>query len=161
VPLAVFVMVKIITVPFNDLLQGFDDQELRQFIQGKKVAYLREYFFVKNGQPFLTFVVHYESEPSPMQGINEPPKKIDESWKKFLQQGDLPLYSHLRDWRRGQAEREGVPPYIVFTNKELAMIAHKRPRSKNQLGDIDGIGARKIEKYGEQILRMLEQFHDE
>ena len=66
-------MVKIITVPFKDSLQGFDDEVLCQFVQARKIVYLREYFFLKEGQPYLTFVVFYESEPTYKQGIAELP----------------------------------------------------------------------------------------
>jgi superfamily II DNA helicase RecQ len=150
-------MVKVITIPFQDSLQGFDDEKLSSFISTRRVLSLREFFFLKDGCPYLTFVICYESDFNQKQNIeqNKSFQKSDESWKNLLSDKDLPLFSILRDWRKTQAEKEGVPPYIVFTNRELAMLVNKKPQSKSQLGEIEGIGAKKIEKYGEHLLSML------
>lgn len=154
-------MVKIITIPFQDSLQGFDDERLRRFVDSKKVTSLREFFFLKEGCPYLVFVITYEPDliqnnPS-SQTIKQ---KADESWKKLLSDKDLPLFDNLREWRKNQAETEGVPPYIVFTNKELATLVSQKPQSKNQLGEIAGIGSKKIEKYGTKILGMLKAIEE-
>lgn len=154
-------MVKIITIPFQDSLQGFDDERLRRFVDSKKVTSLREFFFLKEGCPYLVFVITYEPDliqnnPS-SQTIKQ---KADESWKKLLSDKDLPLFDNLREWRKNQAETEGVPPYIVFTNKELATLVSQKPQSKNQLGEIAGIESKKIEKYGTKILGMLKAIEE-
>lgn len=65
------------------------------------------------------------------------------------------MFNALRDWRAEQAKEDGVPPYIICTNKQLGAIVKARPGSLSQLGEIDGIGKAKIEKYGQIILGML------
>jgi superfamily II DNA helicase RecQ len=62
------------------------------------------------------------------------------------------LFNILRDWRSQRCKKDGVPPYIVFTNLQLAMIVKKRPQSTSELTQIEGIGKGKAQKYGEEVL---------
>jgi ATP-dependent DNA helicase RecQ len=58
-------------------------------------------------------------------------------------------------WRRERARADGVPAYIVADNKTLAAIAAHRPISEGDLLGIPGIGRRKAETYGPDLLRVL------
>ncbi len=62
------------------------------------------------------------------------------------------LFNLLRDWRSQRSKKEGVPPYILFTNQQLTDIVKKRPQSLAELTQIAGIGKGKADKYGEEIL---------
>ncbi len=62
------------------------------------------------------------------------------------------LFNLLRDWRSQKSKKEGVPPYILFTNQQLADIVKKRPQTIAELTQIDGIGNGKSQKYGSDIL---------
>lgn len=62
------------------------------------------------------------------------------------------LFNILRDWRSQRCKKEGVPPYIIFTNQQLAMIVKKRPQSISELTKIEGIGNGKAQKYGDDVL---------
>lgn len=64
-------------------------------------------------------------------------------------------FNNLRSWRYETSKKDGVPSYIVFTNKQLAEIVSRNPTSLNQLSQIDGIGPGKIQKYGTQVLDLL------
>ncbi len=66
------------------------------------------------------------------------------------------LFEHLRAWRRETARERAVPPYVVFTDATLREIAHRRPRSLTELGDVRGIGAHKLQTWGLAILAELE-----
>ncbi|HRH80139.1 MAG TPA: DNA helicase RecQ [Thiobacillaceae bacterium] len=73
---------------------------------------------------------------------------------------DLPaaegrLFEALRDWRRRQAEEKGVPAYVILHDATLKTIAARRPASLEQLADIAGIGARKLESYGEALVALV------
>ncbi|MEO6579348.1 MAG: ATP-dependent DNA helicase UvrD2, partial [Candidatus Limnocylindria bacterium] len=74
-----------------------------------------------------------------------------------LSPADEPLLERLIDWRRERARTDGVPAYIVADNKTLAGIAAQRPANAAGLLGVPGIGHRKAEVYGEDILRVLEQ----
>ena len=68
---------------------------------------------------------------------------------------DDPLYLALAHWRRSEAEEQGMPLYIVFDNKTLHAIAQTRPKSLAMLNAIKGVGPRKLEQYGEAVLRVV------
>ena len=71
-----------------------------------------------------------------------------------LTDADEPLLARLIDWRRERARSDGVPAYVVADNKTLAAIAARRPADEAELLGVPGIGYRKIDMYGEEILRL-------
>ncbi|MFE9402508.1 ATP-dependent DNA helicase UvrD2 [Streptomyces sp. NPDC006530] len=65
---------------------------------------------------------------------------------------DEALYERLRDWRAHQARELGMPPYVVFTDKTLMAIAEAVPSSGPELAVISGVGARKLDRFGTDVL---------
>ncbi|WP_029458383.1 ATP-dependent DNA helicase UvrD2 [Dietzia alimentaria] len=68
---------------------------------------------------------------------------------------DTGLFERLRDWRKETSERIGKPAYTVFTNDTLAQIARERPTDTRALSRIGGIGAHKLDEYGDDVLRLV------
>jgi DNA helicase-2/ATP-dependent DNA helicase PcrA len=66
-----------------------------------------------------------------------------------------PVFERLRAWRRTRAQADGVPPYVVFHDRTLSRIAERMPSDREQLIAIPGIGARKLERYGDEILEVV------
>ncbi|BBC71194.1 ATP-dependent DNA helicase RecQ [Altererythrobacter sp. B11] len=66
-----------------------------------------------------------------------------------------PLFEALRNLRRELAEEAQVPPYVVFHDATLREMAAARPTSLVELGAISGVGARKLEAYGEAFLAAI------
>ena len=67
----------------------------------------------------------------------------------------------LRAWRTERARADAVPPYIVASDKHLRGIALARPASPVELIACDGIGPTKLERYGDEILAVLERLPPE
>jgi len=65
------------------------------------------------------------------------------------------LFERLRAWRVEAARRHGVPAYVIFHDATLREIARTRPASLDTLRGISGIGARKLEAYGEDIVGLV------
>ncbi|MBT2448112.1 ATP-dependent DNA helicase UvrD2 [Streptomyces sp. ISL-43] len=65
---------------------------------------------------------------------------------------DEGLYERLRDWRAVQAKEQGMPAYCVFTDKTLMAIAEATPAEPGELSMISGVGGRKLERYGADVL---------
>ena len=65
---------------------------------------------------------------------------------------DGDLLTALKSWRREQAREQGVPPYVVFHDRTLVELAARRPADLSALG---GIGAAKLDRYGEALLAVL------
>nr|WP_218051014.1 DNA helicase RecQ [Cellulomonas algicola] len=65
-------------------------------------------------------------------------------------------FERLRAWRAGAAKEQGVPAYVVFHDATLREIATQQPASVEALGTISGVGATKLDRYGEGVLAALE-----
>jgi superfamily II DNA helicase RecQ len=65
---------------------------------------------------------------------------------------DPGLAESLRRWRRARASQDGVPAYIVFSDRTLEYIAAMRPSSLEELLEVPGIGPSKGARYGDAIL---------
>ncbi|MGB6724547.1 MAG: DEAD/DEAH box helicase [Terracidiphilus sp.] len=64
------------------------------------------------------------------------------------------LAARLKQWRATEAKRLKVPAYVVLHDRTLTALAAARPATPNQLLAIDGIGAAKVERFGEELLRL-------
>jgi ATP-dependent DNA helicase RecQ len=72
-----------------------------------------------------------------------------------LDEADNPLFEALRAWRRDEAHRQHLPPYVIFHDRTLAEIARRRPAGLPDLARISGVGEGKLERYGEAVLGVL------
>jgi len=66
-----------------------------------------------------------------------------------------PLFEALRALRKELASERGVPPYVVFHDSVLRDMAGLRPASLAELGELPGIGAAKLDAYGEAFLKVI------
>jgi ATP-dependent DNA helicase RecQ len=69
-----------------------------------------------------------------------------------------PLFEALRTARRELAAEAGVPPYVVFHDAALRAMASARPSTRAELARIPGVGARKLESWGDAFLAVIRQF---
>ena len=68
---------------------------------------------------------------------------------------DVDLLDALRAWRSTEAKARSVPAYVVFTDATLVALAEQRPGDARGLVTIPGIGASKLERYGEDVLALV------
>ena len=74
-----------------------------------------------------------------------------------LNSEDRRLYESLRQWRGVVARIGKKQPYMIFTNQTLAEIAQTRPETLTALSTINGVGAKKLENYGDEVLRLVRE----
>ncbi len=72
-----------------------------------------------------------------------------------LAPADRPLFESLRALRGRLAREQNVPAYVIFHDATLREIARLRPISHGQLGGIGGVGAGKLERYGDAVLETV------
>jgi ATP-dependent DNA helicase RecQ len=65
------------------------------------------------------------------------------------------VFDSLRTWRTEQARAQSLPPYVILHDSVLRAIAQTEPESLDDLSRISGIGATKLERYGDAILSVL------
>ncbi|HEY0998893.1 MAG TPA: HRDC domain-containing protein, partial [Streptosporangiaceae bacterium] len=66
-----------------------------------------------------------------------------------------PVFERLRAWRTSVAKELGMPPYVIFHDSTLRLIAASPPSTLDELRQVNGVGATKLEKYGQAILDVL------
>jgi ATP-dependent DNA helicase RecQ len=64
-------------------------------------------------------------------------------------------YSALKAWRSEVAHQHNLPAYVIFHDATLAAIAHRAPLSLDDLQGISGMGAKKLEAYADEVLRVV------
>jgi ATP-dependent DNA helicase RecQ len=74
------------------------------------------------------------------------------------QQGDPALFEALRRLRKEIADRDGVPPFVVFTDASLMEMAALRPVDEASFLEINGVGQVKLQRYGAPFLDLLRSF---
>jgi ATP-dependent DNA helicase RecQ len=70
-------------------------------------------------------------------------------------QVDASLYEALRLWRLAEAKGQSIPPYVIFHDSVLRDVAALRPETLDELAQIKGVGASKLERYGRHVLGVL------
>jgi ATP-dependent DNA helicase RecQ len=73
-----------------------------------------------------------------------------------LGQDAMVRFINLKAWRAEVAREHNLPAYVIFHDATLAAIAQAAPKSQADLQGINGIGAKKLEAYGEQVLRVCQ-----
>jgi len=83
--------------------------------------------------------------------------------KMLVSDEEMPLFSALKARRRELAETAGVPAYIVFNDKTLVEMVQKHPINLDEMAQINGVGAKKLENFGNAFLEVItgktEQLH--
>ncbi|MGI8983591.1 MAG: ATP-dependent helicase [Acidimicrobiales bacterium] len=97
---------------------------------------------------------------APAPAVREAPAPTARARPEMPAAGESPLWDALKEWRTAIARRDKVPPYVVMNDAHLKGIADRRPTTLGELAACAGIGPLKLERYGEDILGVLEATGD-
>ena len=75
---------------------------------------------------------------------------------EHLEPAQQELREEIRQWRLNTARATGVPAYVVFPDRTLDALVIERPSTHEELARIPGLGAKKLARYGDNILELLE-----
>jgi superfamily II DNA helicase RecQ len=144
---------KLFILPVKNLSAA--EAEMNAFLRSHRVLAVKKEFVGDGDNSFWTFCVEYlESAPGATGGNSLSGRpKVD--YKELLKPEEFEVFSRLREWRKGVAEKEGLPVYVVFSNEQLAEMVRKRVASQAQLKQIEGVGESRVEKYGAAVLERL------
>lgn len=167
----------VLTLRYCAALGVIDDAPFLALARDHEVLGLREHFFTVHDVPHLLCVVscrprsfteppHQATVPaSPsiaVPAVVPPavPSPVSATSDSPVPLADLPpeerrLYEHIRRWRFETAHRDGVPPYVILTNRNLADLVRERPTSLAALRRVRGIGQAKAERHGAALLALL------
>lgn len=153
--------VHLVTMRYSPSLGGFDDRPLVEFMRDKELLDVREHFFAVHDLPHLACLLTYQEAPLPRPAAGaasgSPQPRREQSHDPFhgLAEGDRALYVTLRQWRSERAHRDGVPPYLILTNRQIVALVKAKPVTPSALQALDGLGPAKVERYGQAILARL------
>ncbi|MGB6777300.1 MAG: HRDC domain-containing protein, partial [Planococcus citreus] len=64
----------------------------------------------------------------------------------------------LRTVRKKLADEAGVPPFVIFSDKSLQDMVARKPKDEEAFLEVSGVGANKLEKYGEYFLEAIRMY---
>jgi len=127
---------------------------IRQAKQPGEIAEERRLFYVGLTRAKRHLALSWGGKPSrflaELDIAAAPARKLREA------EPDDPLYAALKRWRLERATADDLPAYVVFHNSTLAEIAGRRPRDLSELSTVPGVGPSKLERYGPEVLAVLE-----
>ena len=138
---------KVIKIPVQepDVLLS----ELNAFCENHSIASVEKHFVPEGSSSFWAFCVSYLEQAGQTSKVNRK-EKID--YREVLAEADFQIFSKLRKLRKDMAEEEGVPVYALFTNEQLAEMVRRRVVQPTAMGQIEGIGKSRMNKYGAAFL---------
>ena len=144
--------IKIFTVPIGD--SGAATEELNRFLRSQKVLEVEKHFMHNEQGASWCFCVKYlESQPSFSAVSGSKSGKTD--YKMLLDEPTFAIFSKLREARKKISVEEALPAFAIFTDEELVNIAQLSEHSAAAMRGIKGIGDKKIERYAERLLSVL------
>ncbi|KAF0337629.1 DNA helicase RecQ [Pediococcus acidilactici] len=94
-----------------------------------------------------------------LRGKQRVTRKVAVRAEKSLPTNDT-LFEELRQLRRDLAEEQHVPPFVIFSDKTLRDMCAVLPETLDEMLDVKGIGENKLAKYGEQFLKVLQNYQE-
>lgn len=140
---------RLITVAFDTEQGGFPADPLAE-IEGEVLSVV-EHFFQTDDRPHLLLVVHYRPARE-LRAAPPPARPADAGVRAELSGPEREVFDRLRTWRNSRAVAEGIPPYVLLTNRQLAEVARRRPTTLTALREIGGIGEAKVGRFGTDLL---------
>ena len=161
-------MLKIVTLPFNEKMEEFEQEKLEKVLGDVQIVKYQAELVKIEGKYYWTAFVECEkadkfdknSEKDNFTQDVKEFKEANKNYMKYLTEDEMELYKILKEWRAGEAQLLGYPPYIIASNQLLSDIVKTNPKSIEELSQLKGMGKRKVRDYGEEILLILENFYD-
>jgi len=115
--------------------------------------------FEQKGYPLLRLTAQGQALLATPQQEEAGPAQGAAAMEAAQPPGEGDLFERLRAWRLATAREIGKPPYIICHDSTLRAIAAARPESLADLAAVKGMGPRRLELYGEQILFVVGESH--
>ena len=89
------------------------------------------------------------------ESLQEKAQKRGRKVKSTVKESDSVLWEALRACRKSLADEKGVPPYVIFHDAALMEMLARQPQSKSQFANITGVGAKKLEAYSNDFIKVI------
>lgn len=129
--------------------------EMNRFLRANRVSDIQKTVTQSGGTSYWTFCVSYLPQ-NPVKVSEAEPRKGKIDYRDVLEEQAFARFCEMRKIRKTVADNEAIPPFAVFTDAELAEIARLEAVTPQSMRSIPGIGARKMEKYGQYFYNVTE-----
>lgn len=136
-------------LPTYGILKPMNAKEISNFIE---FLIAERAVAVSNGQYPTIFLTELGKEI--LMSSRTVMRKAARPIKTVVEAND-PLFETLRAVRKDIAEQEGVPPFVVFSDKTLRDMCMRRPKNSEQFLEVSGVGEAKLEKYGRTFIQAI------
>ena len=143
--------IRIFSIPITD--NGEMQAEMNRFLSASRVLEIEQRFYQNDKSAFWSFCVRYLNSNTGSFQQQLTKQKVD--YKELLNEDEFTIFSKLRESRKIIAAIDAVPAYAVFTDEELAGIARLPVLEVSKLISVKGIGDKKVEKYGNQLIELF------
>ena len=155
------------------VLTGSRNKKVLEFGFDKLTTYgLMKEWNAKDVSDFIEFIISenylgVENGQFPIIYVTEQGKDVLKGNVKVFRKGtvetkqiakDDPLFNQLRALRMKLAQEAGVPPFVVFSDKTLRDMAAKMPVTEDAFLEVNGVGAAKLERYGEAFMEEIKSY---
>ncbi len=145
-----------IPVSGNDAL----NDELNRFCAQHRVIQVDKEFVMNAENSFWAICISWQEGEAGLS-TSKADRTPTVDYKEILSEQDFRTYLELRAFRKALAERNGVPPYALFTNQQLADMIQQRVSSKAGLQAINGVGKSRMDNYGNEFLQRLAELRED
>lgn len=139
--------VKMFRIRMTEEHQQKDQDMLGEFLSSIKLKQLQTAFVKAEPNYWSLLVLHEEKRVTN--------NKFSVNSEKELSEKDKEVLEFLKAWRKDKGEQLNMPLYMICHNKELMSIAKARPKTTEELLKLKGFGKYKTEKFGEDIIVMI------
>ena len=150
--------VRVITMRYQEGLQGFSEELLQKVTFGKTVLNVSEHFFVHGNVPHLTLVLQIgdaaQYENAAGYRLRSPDAPNPE---ESLSDKQIAVYRALKTWRNDTAKQEGRPAYAIARNIQLVELVRSAPTTKAEIKEIAGLGNGFCDRYGDKVIGLLSE----
>jgi superfamily II DNA helicase RecQ len=142
-------------IRLNDADLHKDEEDFNNFINGVSVKKTATQYIANGQLGFWSILVFFEEKITNNETQSVSSEKTISFDPSSLNLEERNRYEVLRKWRSDTAARENFANYIVASNAHLGAIARLNPNTKEELYSIKGFGEKKCDKYGEEIIAVL------
>ncbi|MGE3536063.1 MAG: HRDC domain-containing protein [Candidatus Tectimicrobiota bacterium] len=131
-------------------------EDMDRFCATHRVIHLEKHLVDAGERSYWAVCISYLEPAQPQPGSGSLlTRRGKTDYRDVLDEQEFALFAQLRSLRKTLADQDSIPAYALFTNEQLAAMVRQRVTSKAAMGNIDGIGTARIEKYGEAFLQIL------
>lgn len=142
--------IKVFKIRISDEFLAEDQSLINDFLAQYEVLHTNSKL-VEDENNYLSVLISYQEK----QAKASPAKTVSVTEEELSEEEKI-IYNKLKDWRSEKARESQLPSYIIFHNAHLMAIAKQKPNNLQDLKQINGLGKSKTEKYGTEIIEVLE-----